>query len=395
MNPPHIECLYVGFDGLDVAFQGSLPEAALAMLERARDEAQREMRAVLVRIGELDAHVAETGARGGYRYRFDTGEDGETWFVKQDARVDRWNIRVSVKSLPLMLHGYAAVCDRLYTRLRAMGARVLAASIGRVDIAVDLRMHGFRLDPTLFVAHSHCDKDAQFDPDQDQFSVHYAGREPTSVTVGTMPGRQIIVYNKRREAIQKHKWYWFDRWGLDWKSDKEPVWRVEVRAGKTHLKDHWRITTFADLEATIADVVTNAMAKIRYLDPTSTGANVTRRTEHPLWARARNELLAHLGRLGISPSGVVPGRMITGKRSVLKHVYRRLITGLAASYAAVHDFHGEAAEGIATKIAFDIRSEINHDPRRFHRKVALACDRMALIEDEYVANCAGQPGTSI
>src|SRR6516225_8427740 len=126
MNPPPIECLYVGFDGLDVAFQGSRPEAALAMLERARDEAQREMRPVLVRIGELDVHVAETGARGGYRYRFDTGEDGEIWFVKQDARVDKWNIRVSVKSFSLMLHGYAAVHDRLYRRLQAMGARVLA-----------------------------------------------------------------------------------------------------------------------------------------------------------------------------------------------------------------------------------------------------------------------------
>jgi hypothetical protein len=386
MNPPNIECLYVGFDGLDVAFQGSLPEAALAMLEQARDEAQRQMHPALVRIGELEAHVAETGARGGYRYRFDTGEDGEVWFVKQDARVDQWNLRVSVKSFPLMLHGYAAVRDRLYTRLRAMGARVLAASVGRVDIAVDLRMHGFRLDPALFVAHSHCDRDAQFDPDQDQFSVHYAGRAPSSVTVGRMPGRQIIVYDKRREAIQKRKWHWFDCWGLDWKSDKEPVWRVEVRAGKKHLKDHWRITTFADLEATIADLVTSAMAKIRYLDPTSTDANVTRRAEHPLWARARTELLNHLGRLGIASNGVVPGRMITGKRSVIKRTYLELITGLAASYAAIHDLHGEAAEGIATKIAFDIRSEINGDRRRFHRKVQRASDRMALINDEYVAS---------
>jgi hypothetical protein len=103
------------------------------------------------------------------------------------------------------------------------------------------------------------------------------------------------------------------------------------------------------------------MAKIRYLDPTSMDANVTRRTEHPLWARARTELVAHLAQLGITPNGIAPGRMITGKRSVIKHMYRALITGLAASYAAVHDFHGEAAEGIATKIAFDIRSEINRD----------------------------------
>jgi hypothetical protein len=85
----------------------------------------------------------------------------------------------------------------------------------------------------------------------------------------------------------------------------------------------------------------------------------------------------------------VPGRIIAGKRSVLKHMYRALITGLAASYAAIHDFHGEAAEGIAAKIAFDIRSQINRDPRQFHRKVQRAFDRVALIEDEYVASHTG------
>jgi len=135
-----------------------------------------------------------------------------------------------------------------------MGAKVLSASIGRVDVAVDLRMQGFRLDRTLFVAHSHCDRDAHLDPKQDEFSVHYAGREPSSTTIGKMPGRRIIVYNKRREAIRKRKWHWFDRWGLDWKRDTEAVWRIEVRAGKRHLKDQWRITTFADLEATMADL---------------------------------------------------------------------------------------------------------------------------------------------
>jgi hypothetical protein len=393
MNPPHIECLYIGFDGLDVSFQGCLPEATLTMLERARDQAQREMHLVLIRVGELETHIAETGARGGYRYRFDTGEDGEIWFVKHDARVNQWNLRVSVKSFPLMLYGYPAVRDRLRERLHAMGAKVLAAAIGRVDIAVDFRMHGFRLDPALFVAHSQCDKDAQRDPDQDQFIVHYAGRAPSSVTIGQMPGRQIILYNKRREAIRKRKWHWFDRWGVEWKRDREPVWRIEVRAGKAHLKDYWRITTFTDLEATIADVVTNAMARIRYLDPTSTDPNVSRRAEHPLWTRARIELLAYLAQLGITLNGVVPGRLITGTRSELKNRYLALLVGLAAPYAAIHGFEGEAAEGIVAKIAFDIRSEINRDRRRFHHKVQRASDRMALIEDEYVASCAGKPGT--
>lgn len=66
-------------------------------------------------------------------------------------------------------------------------------------------------------------------------------------------------------------------------------------------------------------------------------------------------------------------------------MYRTLITGLAASYAAVHDLSGEAAEGIAAKIHGDIREEIRRNRGRFHQKVESAGARLALIEDTYLA----------
>jgi hypothetical protein len=382
MNSSTIECLYVGFDGLDVAFQGGLPEAALEVLQSAREDAQGQMRPVLAHIGVLKAHVAETGSRGGYRYRFDTGEDGEIWFVKHDARVDQWNIRVSVKSFALMLHGYEFVRNRLYDRLKAMGATISAESVGRVDLAVDLRIPDFQLEPNLMVAHSHCERDTYADAEASTARVHFAGRIPSSLTIGKMPGLQTIIYDKRREGIQKQKWHWFDRWGVNWR-EKQPVWRVEVRAGKRHLKAYWRVTAFEDLDATLADIVTAAMAKIRYLDPTDHDSNVTRRAEHPLWTRVRDELLAHLDARGIVCCGVVPGQQITGKRSVLKALYRKLITGLAAPYAAIYGLESTSAEKIVEKISSDIRAEIRRNPERFANKVTSAKDRMILIEDSY------------
>ena len=66
--------------------------------------------------------VAETGSRGGYRYRFDTGLDGETWFVAHSTNSKNWNIRVSVKSLALSLYGYEGVKERILNRLKALKA---------------------------------------------------------------------------------------------------------------------------------------------------------------------------------------------------------------------------------------------------------------------------------
>jgi hypothetical protein len=87
--------------------------------------------------------------------------------------------------------------------------------------------------------------------------------------------------------------------------------------------------------------------------------------------------------MGMDASGVVPGRLITGKRSVVKERYRNLITGLAASYAAVHGLDGAPAETIVSKMTFDVLRAIRQNPKRFAEKVCGARERMALTEDQY------------
>ncbi len=382
MSSANFECLYVGVDGLDVSFRGALAKAALETLEVARNEAQQSSEPVLCRIGSLDAHVAETGARGGYRYRFDTGEDGEVWFVKHDERPDEWNLRVSVKSLALMIFGYAGARNRLFERIESMGAAVEAESVGRFDIAADIRCNEFQLDPAQFVAHSHSEVDAQRDPD-DGFREHYAGRRPTSVTVGKMPGRQVIVYDKRREAVQKRKWHWFDCWGFDWRSNDEPVWRFEVRAGKRHLKDEWDVTSFSELEAKAPEIVGCAMEQIRYLDPADLQANISRRRSHQVWVKCRELLLAKLHSLGGAPSGAPPGARLAGGRIEKKAIYLSQLVGLSAPYAAVHNHDPRHPEITIAAIAANIRSAIERDRNRYFDRVDKARKRFALMPDSH------------
>ena len=76
-----------------------------------------------------------------------------------------------------------------------------------------------------------------------------------------MPGRQICVYDKRREAIEQGKLFWFRLWGID-PGYTANVWRVELRAGKKELR-RWPIRTLADVEASIADVLLSMIRQVR------------------------------------------------------------------------------------------------------------------------------------
>jgi hypothetical protein len=378
-----MECLYSGFDGLDVAFDAALPRAALDTLEAAKDEAQAAMAPARAAVGTVDCLVAETGAPGGYRYRFSTGDDGETWFIKAKPAPQSagyWGVRVSVNSLALALHGLDAIHKRLYDRLAAMGAEVKGEAVGRADFAADFRAPGFAIDPARFVAHSHSTKRDEVDDTLP--STAWQGRRVSSVTIGKMPGRQVIVYDKRLEAVQKRKLHWFDIWGVD-RAERVPVWRVEVRAGKRCLKDIWRVTTVADLKATFADFVAHTFKAVRYLDAYNIDSNVTRAAVDPFWKEAARVMEAALRDRGITESGVVPGKVITGRRSIVRDMYLGLITGLSASFAAVNRLEGKAAEAVYQDIAAAIRAAINESPQEFHRKVRRARNRMVLMEDAH------------
>ncbi|WP_147250381.1 hypothetical protein [Thalassospira lucentensis] len=66
-----------------------------------------------------------------------------------------------------------------------------------------------------------------------------------SIPIGKMPGRQVIIYNKRTPAIEKKTTYWFKVWEIapPTNTDKH-VWRVEFRAGQKELKDKYNLRSF-------------------------------------------------------------------------------------------------------------------------------------------------------
>ena len=337
-----MEILYKGFDGLDVAFRALTPLHLADVLEDAKNEAAAQNSPVMVEYEGVQMHVSAGGGPGGYAYRCDTGPFGLTWFFKKPHRRDPWGIRASSKSLPLAMFGLGGVRAQMISFLDALDIRVPdgGESIGRVDYAIDLLMPGFKIEPDNFVMHSHTNR-SDHKEILTQRTNGVSGRI-TSVTVGKMPQRQVIIYDKRLEVIRKQKVHWWDIWNAGRLAQGKPeldpkdreasrIIRVEVRAGKADLKRRWNLAMWSELDDLVGDVFLATMQSIRYTVP-APDTNRSRWPDHPLWEVVRTELSGDLFEM---ISGVEPELIRTVLREQLRATLRAQMIGLAATYGVV------------------------------------------------------------
>lgn len=363
-----MKTLYHGFDGLDVAYQGFAPKAFRDVLQAAKEAAQRSERAETVTYGGETFEVFPTGASG-YSYRLDTGPDGETWFIQNSDKPHGWALRVSVKSMALALYGFDAVREKLDKRLKAWGAEIKGHAIGRIDFAVDVEAPDFAINPERIVCHwratcsQHREQNKRKGQDEfgQEIEIVGQGGKINSVTVGKMPGRQVIIYNKRREVIDRRKVHWWKLWYPDEEVTEEMtkrhVWRVEVRAGKRHLKDNWKVTTFDELRQRLPGLLTETLEAIRLHADEQSDTNVSRQELHPLW----QTVALHAEKPFGESDRVEPRPVIVESQKAMQERYEALVAGLTASYAVVcgvpvrklkaeADRPGRVAHGLMTAI---------------------------------------------
>lgn len=295
-----MEVLHRGFDGLDVAFEGQIGADLCSALEDAKAYASLSRKPTCLPWNGLVLLVAESGVRGGYRFRADIGQFGGTWMFKAPNGKDKWGVRVSCSSLQLALFGLEETKHYLYDTLDALGIHLDGGgeSIGRVDFAVDILAPDFDLAAEDFVMHSN----TGWAQEGELVVPRVNGKSDriTSVTVGKMPGRQVIVYDKRAEIIAKRKFAWWEIWDTYRAENENPplvrenagqsrAWRVEARAGKRHLKDKWAITKWSDLEARCGDMIADTMCAVRHVIPSS-DSNRSRWSTSKLWEIAQSEM---------------------------------------------------------------------------------------------------------
>lgn len=249
-----------------------------------------------------------------------------------------------------------------------MGAAFDLESINRVDFSMDFLAPEFELDHRNFVAHRRA-KIAPYwsekEVDENQPAAVFAGRQCESVTIGKMPGRQIIIYDKMRAPIDKKQLFWFKAWDIDPKDKSKAVWRIELRAGKRHLKDTWRLSTFADIEASIGDVFEKATDEIRYSAANQTDSNVSRHTIHPIWAGAREY---SLNALSDQQSGLTKDQMISIEREHKVAEYAAQIHGLVAGLAVVSgEYPDDEYDYLPDRLHAELLSAVSNPKSGFYR----------------------------
>lgn len=385
-----IRLLYAGFDGLDVAFQGRLSDRMLALLADARGDAESINGPVLREANGLRFTVLPSGARNGFRYRIDTGDDGEVWLIKHSADARQWNFFASVRSFALLTCGYRGVKQRLSERLAKLEATVAAASVNRVDFACDLDAPGFEPEPDCFVAPARTRARSYHPGDgarledrtvpsagSNAVEVHRLARRVNGITVGRMPGRQLCLYDKRADSLLKRKLYWADVWDLDLAEHRDPIWRVEARAARDEIKLRWRVRSFADLERRLLDIVLSTLAKVRYVVPSPSDSNAARWPMHPLWRAATT----HMGQAieAHAFTAAAPRNDLPTPGLIKRDDLGKQLVGLAAGYGALAGLTEEHAGDLPGLVAAFIRDSARDRPGLLEEKLARARARYGVV----------------
>lgn len=359
--------LYSGFDGLDVSFQGIVGAPFRSALARAKKQAQETKRATVVKWGGVVFTVGESGASG-KTYQLDTGHDGEKWFIADTSNYEGWNISVSVKSTALALYGFEFVRDRMFERLEAFDAYVVDHSVGRIDFCVDILAPGFVLNPELVSCHPHATVQEFADTE-----IVRKGRRVATVTVGKMPGKQVQIYDKRREAIARRKVHWWEIWGVEKGAE---VWRVEVRAGKKALKEIYSVSKLPEVENNLKKILLGIFDGVSLKAPAQTDSNVTRQTEDALWIEARRGIVEGIGSFKPTPIETIAKVTREQKDKELS----ALMSGLAASWAAVQGLVDPS--DVAGSVAAFLKDTIDGNEKQFGAKMDRAALRYAGIVPE-------------
>jgi len=191
-----------------------------------------------------------------------------------------------------------------------------------------------------------------------------------------MPGRQIIIYDKRAEVIVKRSFKWFKIWDIDRHDPTQTVHRVELRAGKNELKN-FKIVTLEDFETRIGDLFAKAVHVIRYVNPHVNDTNITRHTSHPLWLHVVDHVQSQL--LNYS-SGVEPEDFLEVIREEKAREYMQQMKGLAAGYAVCSDIEYEdIPKAVSEEIQEVLQAAISNDNDKFSKTYIRAQDRLRFI----------------
>jgi hypothetical protein len=119
-----------------------------------------------------------------------------------------------------------------------------------------------------------------------------------------MPGRQVILYDKREEVLKRRKQEWPMIWNANLKaagldpldlSDRttSQVWRIELRLGKEALRNRKDIRGWGSLHEHLQAEMDQLAQDVTLTVP-STDSNRSRWCSHPIWSTTQDTVATRL-----------------------------------------------------------------------------------------------------
>src|SRR6056297_3115921 len=286
------EVLHAGFDGLKVTLETDIPPATREKLHEAKQQAIATNRDVIVNFDGFEMAVRRTG---GSAFSAHTGEYGAEFYLLDPENRPKHNpgVIVDFRAFLLATEGLDGARSEFERAMAALGIDYAEPQmrVSRVDFAVDILAPWFEPESDAIILPARTRKRA-FE-ERDTRERYFANTAVTGITAGQVSNRQLTIYDKRAEVIEKRKPGWKVIWDqaraasgkppLDLGDrDKSSVWRFEARMGSKCLRRRFEIRCWFDLDAMIGDVYADFGEQFRYVVPLA-DKNRNRWPLHELW----------------------------------------------------------------------------------------------------------------
>lgn len=335
--------LHSGFDGLRFTIQTEIaPELGLTFAD-AKAHARQSGNDSELRFGDL---VLSVTAHGGRNFNCHTGELGAVWMFQDpsDRIPNNPGVTVDFRAFGLATGGldHAERHFRGVMIALAIPYEEHQLRVSRVDFAVDILAPWFEPDRLALIAPPGT-KVTEY-TGVDETSTQATGGRVTGLRAGAVNNRQLALYDKRLEVMQKAKDGWITIWNakrvsdgfepLDLSNrDESQVWRFELRLGQKQLRGKFEMHTWQDVRDTLGDAYADAMGRLCYCIPTQ-DSNRARWPTHELWQLFTNAIGNNLAD---HCCGVLPNDVIFANRTAKMRELDRQLLGLFVSRAAISD----------------------------------------------------------
>lgn len=337
------QVLHSGFDGLRFTVQSEITPELRKELALAKTHAKELGHDIELNFVDVVLSVTQ---KGGRTFNCHTGELGAVWIFgdPKDRIPNNPGITVDFRAMGLATGGLDHAEKHFRDVMAAMaipyGEHQLRVS--RVDFAVDILAPWFEPERIALITPPGT-KITEY-TGVDETVTQATGSRVTGLRAGNVDNRQLAIYDKRGEVIQKAMDGWLAIWNAERTacgqdpldlSDRltSQVWRFELRLGSKQLRDRFEMHAWADVRERLGDAYRNALERLRYTIPTN-DSNRARWPAHDLWKLFEDtmmqDLFAHC--IGVQPSDVI----FANRAAKMRELDQQLL-GLFVTRAAISD----------------------------------------------------------